>query len=164
MLPACQCLSSAISTSRSLVCQPRSLRVAADDLVALDERAVAYDGLPIPLEAHHGRGVRGLELIAGAEPGGIFGELAAHVGVLRAARFFAHLLPGLLLFARPAKQKNILHGYFLQMLAYLRQIGMIAHRERPGPAISYYSRQTEMPKIDTGQIGCVGSVGLRLQM
>jgi hypothetical protein len=37
---------------------------------------------------------------------------------LRAARFFAHLLPGLLLFARPAKQKNILHGFSLQMLAY----------------------------------------------
>jgi hypothetical protein len=85
------------------------LHVAADHLVALNERAVMDDWCPSALEVYGGRGMWGLELIAMAEFGAMLSEPAAHLGILRVAGFLGRVYPGLLQLASPAKQKNVLH-------------------------------------------------------
>ncbi len=90
------------------------LSIAADDLVALDERTIVDKWLSLALKMQGGRGMGGLELIRSDDLGGMLRDPAAHLGVLRVAGFLGHvLLLRLLLLAGCIEQKNVLHCSYL---------------------------------------------------
>jgi hypothetical protein len=78
----------------------RDLNVATDDLVALNEWTIVDEWLTLFLEAYGRRRLRGLELVAGTEPGSMLFKPAAYLGILGAPIFFGHIFPGLLLLTR----------------------------------------------------------------
>src|SRR5262249_27182740 len=86
------------------------LGIASDDLVALNERPVADDGLAVDLEAHSSCSIRRRQLVARADLRRIFGEPATDTLILGVPSFLSHRFPGLLLLAGSTKQKHVLHA------------------------------------------------------